>query len=135
MYSHPSTSMRREPFAWSTTRGVPPTARNARTGLSTPPTRIFCARSKSSAERGRAFCSMAGSSAGLEPASDVLSVIREDDGCTCALDAGHNFEDDTLLVDPTLQRRGFHHRIFRADIVGGDGNVESLANSLDHVEI
>ena len=41
MYSRPSTSQRREPSARSMTSGVPPTARNARTGLFTPPTRIF----------------------------------------------------------------------------------------------
>src|ERR1700688_1655560 len=51
MYSRPSASQRREPAARSTINGVPPTARNARTGLFTPPTRIFFARSKSSAER------------------------------------------------------------------------------------
>src|SRR5579859_4417726 len=51
MYSRPPVSQRREPSARSITRGAPPTARNARTGLFTPPTRIFCARVKRSDER------------------------------------------------------------------------------------
>ncbi len=50
MYSRPSPSMMREPWARSMMSGSPPTARNARTGLSTPPTRIFCAREKRSDE-------------------------------------------------------------------------------------
>src|ERR1700728_624512 len=48
MYSLPSASHTREPAARSMISGSPPTARKARTGLFTPPTRIFCARSKSS---------------------------------------------------------------------------------------
>src|SRR6185437_1011408 len=51
MYSRPSVSQRREPCARSMIRGAPPTARNARTGLFTPSTRIFCARSRKSDER------------------------------------------------------------------------------------
>src|SRR6185437_11942337 len=50
MYSRPSVSQRREPFARSMISGAPPTARNARTGLFTPPTRIFSARAKRSLE-------------------------------------------------------------------------------------
>src|SRR5215469_6879073 len=56
MYSRPSTSHRCEPRARSMMSGVPPTARKARTGLFTPPMRIFSARAKSSEERGRGSC-------------------------------------------------------------------------------
>jgi hypothetical protein len=42
----------REPDALRINGGVPPTALNARTGLSTPPGMIFCARAKSFADFG-----------------------------------------------------------------------------------
>src|SRR5579863_8760454 len=48
MYSRPSASHNRDPCARSITSGEPPTARNARTGLFTPPIRMFLARSNNS---------------------------------------------------------------------------------------
>src|ERR1700733_1322376 len=48
MYSRPSASQMCDPAPRSMISGSLPTARKARTGLFTPPTRIFCARSKSS---------------------------------------------------------------------------------------
>src|SRR5256884_196438 len=50
-YVLPSTSVSREPAARATKKGVPPTARNARTGEFTPPGSTAFARSKSSSER------------------------------------------------------------------------------------
>jgi hypothetical protein len=44
MYVLPSTSVSRAPFAERMNSGSPPTAVKARTGLSTPPGRIFWAR-------------------------------------------------------------------------------------------
>src|SRR3989442_12718969 len=46
MYSRPSTSARLEPWPCATKKGVPPTARNARTGELTPPGITRWARSK-----------------------------------------------------------------------------------------
>ena len=132
--------------------GVPPTARNARTGLFTPPTRIFSARAKRSEDREsggtvesyyetkacwhtsngmctsckmrsfdcvtrspktrgqaqRADC-RSGDDQGtwsarhwFQPAGDVLGVIGQDDRGAGALDAGHDFEHDALLVNPAV---------------------------------
>src|SRR2546423_10874422 len=50
MYSWPSTSQTRDPFALSTKNGCPPTARNARTGEFTPPGMYFSASAKSSSD-------------------------------------------------------------------------------------
>src|SRR5579862_1563220 len=47
MYSFPSTSHTRAPFALFTKNGWPPTARNARTGEFTPPGMYFSASAKS----------------------------------------------------------------------------------------
>src|SRR5690348_16177024 len=47
MYSRPSASQIRLPSPRSTKGGVPPTARNARTGELTPPGMILCERSNS----------------------------------------------------------------------------------------
>src|SRR5581483_2063803 len=67
MYSFPSTSQMRAPFARSTKNGSPPTLRNARTGEFTPPGIIFCAAAKSSDER--EFTSKLEAGAGIEPAN------------------------------------------------------------------
>src|SRR4029077_11914616 len=48
MYSAPSASHTRAPWPRVKKRGVPPTARNARTGELTPPGIVRCARAKSS---------------------------------------------------------------------------------------
>src|SRR5258706_12314124 len=47
MYSRPSSSVRRAPRPSRKNTGVPPTARNARTGEFTPPGMSLCERSKS----------------------------------------------------------------------------------------
>src|SRR6202022_4693075 len=50
MYCRLSASKMREPRAMSMNGGVPPTARNARTGEFTPPGMISCARWKSASD-------------------------------------------------------------------------------------
>src|SRR3974390_2262318 len=50
MYGRPSAPYTREPSARAMNTGVPPTARNARTGLFTPPGMILVARSNSEEE-------------------------------------------------------------------------------------
>src|SRR5215471_20900706 len=52
MYERPSTSTTRAPSARATKNGVPPTARNARTGLFTPAGITRCAASNSAADVG-----------------------------------------------------------------------------------
>src|SRR3984957_20058003 len=74
-------------------------------------------------------------SAGLQPARHVFRVVAENDFGAGALDAGENFEDHALLVDPAVARRGFHHGVFAANVVGGHGNVESIAHALNDVEV
>src|ERR1700689_1327021 len=73
--------------------------------------------------------------AGFQPAGYVFGVIGEDNGGSGALDAGHDFEDDALLINPAVARGSLHHRIFGADIVRGDRRVESLTDAGDDVEI
>src|SRR5439155_19021610 len=67
--------------------GSPPTDRNARTGLFTPPTSTFSARSKISRERLRSRFSRGGAVlmfsrlnlSRLQPACDILGVIGKND--------------------------------------------------------
>src|ERR1700675_4094215 len=104
--------------------GSPPTERKARTGLFTPPTRTFSARSKISRERWRlrfkvdwvALIFVPSKLSRLQPVCDVLGVIGQDDVGAGALDAGENFEYDALLIDPAFLRGGLDHRIFAADV-------------------
>src|SRR5208337_3726655 len=104
--------------------GSPPTERNARTGLLTPPTRIFSAFSKISRERRRSgmdrrCVALIGAPLrlGFQPASHVFGVIREDDVRASALDTGKNFQHDALFVYPAVARCRFHHGVFAAHIV------------------
>src|SRR3989454_2165614 len=65
----PSASQRDGPFPLTMNRGVPPTDRNARTGLSTPPTRLSNASAKS-----RSDSDAGGSLPGSDPMSDPQGV-------------------------------------------------------------
>src|ERR1700757_2814961 len=101
--------------------GSPPTERNARTGLLTPPTSTFSARSKISRERRRSgltcVCVALISSpvrSRLQPASGILGVIRQDDLRPGPLNPRQNFQHYPLFLNPIVLRRGFHHRVFAA---------------------
>src|SRR5260370_5409632 len=145
MYSSPSASHRRAPSARSTMMGSPPTARNARTGLFTPPTNTSVARRKISCEWGRSFLPAIGAliyfcagnrdSALLQPAGRILRVIGENNACACPVNPGEDFERDALLVNPAVGGGCLHHRKFAADVIGADGHVESFADAMDDVEI
>src|SRR5712692_7608317 len=102
------------------TSGVPPTARKARTGLFTPPTRISWARRNISSERGREdrfTGALRGALTGFQPAGHILGVIGEHDAGAGAVDCRQNLQHAALLVKPAVARRGFHHGVFAADVV------------------
>src|SRR6059036_3468133 len=100
MYSLPSASQTRAPFARAKKRGWPPTALKARTGLLTPPGMTFCARSKSRWER-VVCCSVRLIS---NPVHHVVSVVGEDEVCAGAAHHGQVLADDPGLVDPAVGR-------------------------------
>src|SRR2546426_8014566 len=93
--------------------GSPPTARNARTGLFTPPTSTFSARSKISRERLRSRLNPACVAlmlfpiklSRLQPACDVLGVVGQNDIGSRALNTGEDFHDDALFIQPPVLRR------------------------------
>src|SRR5689334_11230491 len=106
--------------------GSPPTERNARTGLLTPPTRTFSAFSKISFERRRsgfawACVALIGApyirNSGFQPAGCIFGVVSQDDIGAGALDAGQDFQDHALFLDPTFLRGGFDHGVFAADVI------------------
>src|SRR2546428_7447994 len=68
-YRRPSASHMYAPFPLTTNRGVPPTDRNERTGLSTRTRRLSCARPKSRSDSGALGVLMAS-----EPMSDPQGV-------------------------------------------------------------
>src|SRR5258708_11359717 len=112
--------------------GSPPTDRNARTGLFTPPTSIFSARSKISRERLRSrfnrgcavlmFLSI--KLARLQPACGVLGMVGKNDFRSGALHARENLQYDSLFIQPALLRRGFHHGVLSTDVVSPHRNIE-----------
>src|SRR5574340_271376 len=117
--------------------GSPPTERNARTGLLTPPTRTFLACSKISRERRRSLCTPACVAlmsapllclpSGFQPARRILRVIGKDDAGASALNSSKNLHDHAPLVHPIVQRGGLDHGVFATDIVGRDRHIELFA--------
>src|SRR5690242_15779521 len=106
--------------------GSPPTARNALTGLFTPPTNTVSARSKISRERRLSgLMDFVGvlirverprlASAVPQPLCRILCVVGQNNICPCALNSCQNFQHGALLLKPTLVRRCLDHRIFAAD--------------------
>src|SRR5258706_1474047 len=146
MYSFPSASHNRAPAARSTTMGSPPTARNARTGLFTPPTRTSVARRKISSERGCSvltgfgalidfICSGNLKLAGFQPTREVLCVIGEHYARTRAMNASHNLEPDSLFIGPSIRGGRFHHGKFPAHVIRANGDVERLPDAMNDVQI
>src|SRR5271154_7613130 len=115
------------------TSGSPPTERNARTGLLTPPTRTFSARSKISRERFRSGFKIdrvtlisAPLPLLLQPSRHVFRVISQNNVRARSLNAGKNLQNHALLVEPALFRRGRYHRIFPADVLSGNRHIAFL---------
>src|SRR5258706_11981086 len=146
MYSFPSASHNRAPAARSTTMGSPPTARNARTGLFTPPTRTSVARRKISSERERSvltcfgalidfICSGNLKLAGFQPTREVLCMVGEHNARARSMNSGHNLEHDSLFIDPSICGGRFHHGKFPAHVIRANGNVERLPDAMNDVQI
>src|SRR5438132_1180377 len=116
--------------------GSPPTDRNARTGLFTPPTSTFSARSKISRERLRSRFNRGGAVlmfsrlnlSRLQPACDILGVIGKNDFCSGALEARQDFQDNSLLIQPTLLRRRLDHVVFSADVIRAGRYIKRSAH-------
>src|SRR6266851_10466245 len=123
--------------------GSPPTDRNARTGLFTPPTSTFSARSKISRERLRsrftwgciALMLFSRKLSLIQPACDILGMIGKNDFRARALNRRQDFQHDALLIQPPLLRGRLHHGIFPAHIVGADGNFKGIAYPSDDVQV
>src|SRR5207245_2200490 len=101
-YCCPSASQRDGPFPLTMNRGVPPTDRNARTGLSTPPARLSSASAKSRSDSG---------AAGAAPVSDPMS---DPQGVEHLLRRGQDACEDRRLplrVLARLARAEFHHEV------------------------
>ena len=62
-------------------------------------------------------------------------MIREDDIRAGALNSGHYFQHDALLVYPAVARGGFHHRVFSAHVVCRDGHIIPLTHALNDIEV
>src|SRR5216684_4411013 len=174
MYSLPSASNRCAPAALSITRGSPPTALKARTGLLTPPTSNCSAWRKISCERLRVRCvtgfprRMILKGAGetpalqrwfpnhrraaaiqirffappwpsrltrLEPPGGIFGVVSEHDISSGALDSSQDFQHHALLLEPPVARGRFNHRVFPADVIGCDRNLDVVPHQPHNVEI
>src|SRR5688572_7221516 len=98
------------------TTGSPPTARNARTGLLTPPGKSCRARSMTVRER---LVVIPRLTPRQEPGG-VAGVVGEDEICAGALDRVQDLHHDRLAVDPAPLGRGLEHRVLAAHVVGPD---------------
>src|SRR6516162_6160579 len=122
--------------------GSPPTDRNARTGLFTPPTSTFSALSKISRDRRRSGFIAVGVAlmqgplpSGLQPARGVFRVVGQNRSRTGPLNPRQNLQDNSLFVDPALLGRGFHHGIFTADVVSRHRHIEVVPYRAHNIEI
>src|SRR6185437_526724 len=111
MYSRPSVSQRREPFARSMISGAPPTARNARTGLFTPPTRIFPARAAMADDREELLAA-----AVFSELRDMALIVRQEPsdlrtGATYSLISSTDAPARTTIHEvPTVRDRRIRRR-------------------------
>src|SRR5260370_9958699 len=71
----------------------------------------------------------------LQPASDILGVVGKDDFRSGALDAGQNFQDHSLFVQPAILRRSLDHGVLSADIVRTHGNIKRIAHPPDDIQV
>src|SRR4051794_27949606 len=128
-------------------RGVPPTARKARTGELTPPGVTRPARSNSCADTGASYgdgslpappsqaCLWAvatcwnGPSRGprsAEPAGGLDRPVGEHRAGAGPADRGQRLQDGPLPVDPAVRGRRLDHRVLTADLVGADRDVDGV---------
>src|SRR5260370_26584129 len=123
--------------------GSPPTERNARTGLFTPPTRIFSAGSNISRERLRSTFDFVGVAvirsprepSRLQPPSGVFGVIRQNDICARALNSRQDFQYHALLVQPAFLCCRFDHRVLSAYVVCSGGTLKRLTHTPNPVKL
>ena len=62
-------------------------------------------------------------------------MVGDDDVRACALHARERLEDDAFLVDPAVRRGRLDHRVFAADVVGRDGEIDAVAHLAHDVEV
>src|SRR5271163_4209344 len=123
--------------------GSPPTERNARTGLFTPPTRIFSARSKISRERRRSTFDFVGVAlmesqpelSRLQPSRRVLGMVRQYNVSSSALNSRQDFQHDSLLIQPAFLRGGLDHRVLSAHVIRPDGHIKRIPHTTNHIKI
>src|SRR5215475_7765390 len=98
MYSLPSSSHTCEPSPRSMKMGLPPTARNARTGEFTPPGITCCARLKSSSDLD------------IRQSEDLRQfqrVIRNQDVGAGTLNCSRRFQNDAFALNPARASSSF----------------------------
>src|SRR5690242_19053317 len=54
--------------------------------------------------------------------------VGQDDAGAGTGDGGQAFEHGAIVIQPTISGGGDDHRVFAADLVGGDGDFEALAS-------
>src|SRR5712691_11485117 len=116
----PSTSTSRAPYARLMKRGDPPTDLKARTGLSTPPGRIRCARANRRRDRStrmdvKGRTGRKGSSppalGSCERSRSLASKVRDHDVGAGAANAGEALEHRAAFVDPAVAAGRLQHRV------------------------
>src|SRR5712692_8307806 len=60
----------------------------------------------------------------LQPAGDILRMVGKNNFRSGALDAREDFQDNSLLIQPTLLRRRLDHGVLSADVVSPDRNIK-----------
>src|SRR3954471_25030601 len=118
MYWLSSTSQTVAPRPRAMNRGVPPTARKARTGESTPPGRSVSASAKSAAEVLVNKASLL-----AQPARHSFREVGERQIRPRPGDRQQRLLDGSPLIEPPALDRGGQHRVLAAHVVGRKRDV------------
>src|SRR5687768_12438624 len=139
MYLLPSTSVSVAPWARSTKNGVPPTAWNARTGLSTPPGRICEAWANSCCDFGVLYAGIGDSAPAarlrLERARGFPGVVGDDDVGAGAPYGRQRLHHDSRLFDPAALCRSLDHRVLPAHLIGRRRLTKTLFDLRQNIEV
>src|SRR5215218_2450481 len=118
-------------------RGVPPTARKARTGEFTPPGMTVLARAKAASLRvapeacRRVFTQRPSTGSGHMTLCPLERPVAQDQVGPGAADRDQRLVDRRLAVDPARGGGRLDHRVLAGDVVRGDGDVHLLAHGAD----
>src|SRR5215510_5234139 len=118
-------------------RGLPPTARNARTGEFTPPGITCKARLKSCSDFDMGsepqISRINVRNLWLKHVSQFQCVVRDQNICTRSPNCSCRFENNPLSLNPSRASCSLDHCVFAADLICRERHIEGFTGARDDV--